>query len=145
MAVYAQVEEVGDACRFEHGRAILASRDDGNLAAADPQCPDQRHRPREGLDTTFRQHPQHQFVLPTSHAPHRFTVRSVVGTSLTQVDIARREEVPDAVEARLAVDELLVVGQRVEGRDTEPPCRLGERAVRRTSLSRRRREQRQYR
>ncbi len=78
-------------------------------------APHEAHRPLVRRDAPLADEPKHQLVLALAESGDRLGSRRVVRAARRELDRARGEERPHAVEARLAVDELVVVVHRVEG------------------------------
>src|SRR5215207_793141 len=113
-AVHDLLEEVVDAGGHEHVPAVRARGDHRAAQPAVTHRLGEAHGPLVGLYALPADQLQHQVVLPRAEPVHRLGLRRVGGRAHRQLDAARPEERVHAVEARLAVDVLVVVGGPVE-------------------------------
>ena len=123
VSVHPRVEQLRDARRLEHRRAVVAGGHDRGLDLLRPQRAHQRDRRFIDLDAALLQVLQEILVLQIAQRVHALRVGTVVGRAERQFDPARLEKGCHAVVARLAVDVAPVVGVDVEG--DEGFARLG--------------------
>ena len=114
-AVDARLEQVLDAGGDQHVAAVGARGDDRAAQARVAGGLDVADRALVGLDARARWISlQHELVLAVAEPADRLGVGRIVGRPLGQLDPARLQERAHAVVARLAVDVLVVVVDRVE-------------------------------
>lgn len=114
VAINANFEKVREPGGLEHHIAVLARGDDSRLETFVVKPMHPLHRALVDLDAVAGNGVVDQLVLAVAEAAHGFMQRRIVGRALGQVDRSRLQEIPNAIEARLAVHMELVVGGDVE-------------------------------
>jgi len=113
---HTHIEEVFDVACREHLVQVPARGDNGGSDAGRTQLLEQPDRGGEGRDPVLPEVLEEVAGLAVAEPAHRLSIRRIGGLALRKGDASRREEAPDGVVPRLAVDGPAVVvdGERAE-------------------------------